>query len=282
METKMAFEAKDVKEVFLHLDVEKRKKMLAKLLHFPEFNAEDDLKTAVLIDSYYELLSHLVENGFPWREIASFLEIFKSLLNKTQGTSVVEAISLFKEEVSCSSRYFGDNSLKCAIDYLFLTFFQHYKLYQFLLTKERACEITNLHCVVEPPATSLFSLMEGVPKSVWDEQQRLQQIDEIEQIRNQEREAYFEQEIQQAVQRLEEQFYEFESLPEHVTREQLTSIIRSIAINKAAVTNASISQKIQQIQDLLEFKYKRSNVDNETVDKDGKKSAKSGRRSGRK
>ena len=85
METKMAFEAKDVKEVFLHLDVEKRKKMLAKLLRFPEFNAEDDLKTAVLIDSYYELLSHLVENGFPWREIASFLEIFKSLLNKTQG-----------------------------------------------------------------------------------------------------------------------------------------------------------------------------------------------------
>lgn len=97
----------------------------------------------------------------------------------------MEAISLFKEEVSCSSRYFGDNSLKCAIDYLFLTFFQHYKLYQFLLTKERAFEITNLHCVVEPPATSLFSLMEGVPKSVWDEQQRLQQIDEMEQIRNQ-------------------------------------------------------------------------------------------------
>lgn len=278
----MAFEAKDVKEVFLHLDVEKRKKTLAKLLQFPEFNAEDDLKTAVLIDIYYELLSHLVENGFPWREIASFLEIFKSLLNKTQGTSVVEAISLFKEEVSCSSQYFGDNSLKCAIDYLFLTFFQHYKLYQFLLTKERACEITNLHCVVEPPATPLFSLKEGVPKSVWDEQQRLQQIDEMEQIRNQEREAYFEQEIQQAVQRLEEQFYEFESLPEHVTREQLTSIIRSIAVNKAAVTNASISQKIQQIQDLLEFKYKRSNVDNETVDKAGKKSAKSGSRSGRK
>ena len=101
-------------------------------------------------------------------------------------------------------------------------------------------------------------------------------------IIQQEREAYFEQEIQQAVQRLEEQFYEFESLPEHVTREQLTSIIRSIAVNKAAVTNASISQKIQQIQDLLEFKYKRSNVDNETVDKVGKKSAKSGSRSGRK
>ena len=101
-------------------------------------------------------------------------------------------------------------------------------------------------------------------------------------IIQQEREAYFEQEIQQAVQRLEEQFYEFESLPEHVTREQLTSIIRSIAVNKAAVTDASISQKIQQIQDLLEFKYKRSNVDNETVDKDGKKSAKSGSRSGRK
>ena len=59
--------------------------MLARVLQFPEFNEEDDLKTAILIDVYYEMLSYLVNNGFPWQEIASFFEIFKSLLNKTQG-----------------------------------------------------------------------------------------------------------------------------------------------------------------------------------------------------
>ena len=81
----MAPRERDLQGVFRHLNVKERKKMLARVLQFPEFNEEDDLKTAILIDVYYEMLSYLVNNGFPWQEIASFFEIFKSLLNKTQG-----------------------------------------------------------------------------------------------------------------------------------------------------------------------------------------------------
>ena len=89
--------------------------------------------------------------------------------------------------------------------------------------------------------------------------------------------------MQHAVQQLEEQMFVFESLPEqeHVTREQLSAIISSVTANKAAVTSASISHKIHEMHDSLEFKYKRTNAGNDT-DKEGKKSATSSSRSGKK
>lgn len=87
--------------------------------------------------------------------------------------------------------------------------------------------------------------------------------------------------MQHAVQQLEEHLSEFESLPEPLTREHLTAIIGNVAANKAAVASASISQKIHQMHDSLEFKYKRTNVGTES-DKGGRKSASSSRRSGKK
>ena len=81
----MASRENDFREVFRNSNVKERKKALAKVLQFPVINEEDDLRTATLIDVYYELLSYLVNNGFPWRQVVSFFEIFQSLLNDTQG-----------------------------------------------------------------------------------------------------------------------------------------------------------------------------------------------------
>ena len=74
-----------LQDVFQYPDVEERKKILARVLNFPEFNEEDDLRMAILLDMNYEMLSYLVNIGFPWREVALFFAIFKRLLQKTQG-----------------------------------------------------------------------------------------------------------------------------------------------------------------------------------------------------
>ena len=83
--TKMASRQGDLQDVFQYLDVEERKKVLARVLKFPEFNEEDDLRTAILLDVYYEMLSYFVNSGVPWREVALFFAIFKRSLQKTQG-----------------------------------------------------------------------------------------------------------------------------------------------------------------------------------------------------
>ena len=91
---------------------------------------------------------------------------------------------MFKEKLNSCAQYSCDNNLKSVIDYVFLTYFQHYKLYQFVLTQERADDITKVHLIVEPPRP-VTVMREAIPKSVWDEQQRIKRIDQIEQERKQ-------------------------------------------------------------------------------------------------
>ncbi len=83
--TKMASREKVFQDVFRNSNVKERKILLAKVLQFPAFNEEDDLRSATLVDVYYELLSFLVNDGFPWREVVLFFEIFQGLLNESKG-----------------------------------------------------------------------------------------------------------------------------------------------------------------------------------------------------
>ena len=91
---------------------------------------------------------------------------------------------MFKQKLDSCAEYSCDNNLKSVIDYVFLTYFQHYKLYQFVLTQERADDITKVHLLVEPPR-SVPVMREAIPKDVWDEEQRIKQIDQMEQERKQ-------------------------------------------------------------------------------------------------
>ena len=66
------------------------------------------------------------------------------------------------------------------IDFVFIALFQHHKLYQFLLTQERADDITKCELVTQSPLVPQ-PMRDGVLKSVWDEEQRIKHIEEMEQ-----------------------------------------------------------------------------------------------------
>ena len=66
------------------------------------------------------------------------------------------------------------------IDFVFIALFQYHKLYQFLLTQERADDITKCELVTQPPLVPQ-AMRDGVLKSVWDEEQRIKHIEEMEQ-----------------------------------------------------------------------------------------------------
>ena len=94
----MAFQEKSFQDVFRYSNVVERKRILARLLNCPHFNEEDDLRTAILVDVHYEMLSHLVNNGFLWREIASFFPIFERMLNKVKGKDLTDGERIKKNE----------------------------------------------------------------------------------------------------------------------------------------------------------------------------------------
>lgn len=271
----MAFREKSFQDVFRNSNVVERKRILAKLLNYPHFNEEDDLRTAILLDVHYEMLSHLVNDGFLWQQIASFFPIFERMLSKVKGKSLEDAILTFKDELHSKGTHFCQSNLKSVIDYTFLTLFQHYKLYQFVLTKDRADQTTKLYYTIEPPPTTLH-MREGFAKSIWDEQQKLKQIEQMQQHRCEERSTQFEEEMQHAVHHLDKQLRELDSFPaQHLTKENLEAIVSNITASKAAVASVSLCQNITELHDSLEFRFHRNRLGNEANEE--RKTASSGR-----
>lgn len=60
-----------------------------------------------------------------------------------------------------------------------MTLFQHYKLHRYVLTRERVEDRTKCTMLIEPPP-ELPPLSDAMPKTEWDEKQKLKKIDEME------------------------------------------------------------------------------------------------------
>ena len=89
-----------------------------------------------------------------------------------------------------------------------------------------------------------------------------------------EREAFYECEIQQALKQLEEPLSQLEIGAEQLTKEELTTVIGDVTAREAAVTDAKIRHKIDEVHDSIEYQYMRANIGH-VYDALGKKSASS-------
>ena len=95
----------------------------------------------------------------------------------------MEGVTCFKKHAVEKSHLFSEENLKSIVDFMFSTIFQHYKLYQYLLTQERSNDITRYHCVIEPPPNEVPLFRDGLPEKEWAQQQKLKEIDDRERAR---------------------------------------------------------------------------------------------------
>lgn len=99
------------------------------------------------------------------------------------GKTLKESLTFFKQLANEKSHLFSEENLKSLVDFVFTTFFQHYKLYQYLLTQEQGSDTTVYHCVIEPPQSCLPVFQDGLPEKEWMAQQKLKKIEERERAR---------------------------------------------------------------------------------------------------
>ncbi|KAK3710156.1 hypothetical protein QZH41_010555, partial [Actinostola sp. cb2023] len=294
-------EATQIQHLFREKFVAKRKSLLAKALNFPEFDEDDDLRSAILIDIYYDALSFAVNEGLPWNHIAVFFQIIqKTLLNiagkslwiinrydsysfvsyfAAIGQTLPQAIQLFRRDLQDCS-YFLEASLQSLVDYIFSTFFQHYKLHRYVLTCDRGEDRTKFTMVVEPPL-EVACLSEGIPKVEWDEKQRLKEIDEMEERQKTDRQAHYKQLLEEAAKHLEIPFEGLTTNDQPVNKGTLTNIVKDVANAQASVTQTLLQETLDEMKDTLEFQHMRVNVMAEFENTEKSTRKKSGASSGK-
>lgn len=85
-------EGAQIQDLFREKFTEKRKILLVKALNFPEYDEEDDLKSAIVLDVYYEALSFAVNQGLPWNQVAVFFQIIQKTLKNIAGKNIKQFI----------------------------------------------------------------------------------------------------------------------------------------------------------------------------------------------
>lgn len=80
----------------------------------------------------------------------------------------------------------GERNFKVYMDFLFSTFLQHFKLFQFVFTKDREKQVPNVQLEVIPPKAS-ESMKEAKEIQVWEYQQNYQELQRKETEKQNER-----------------------------------------------------------------------------------------------
>lgn len=110
-------------------------------------------------------------------EVKIFILFFFHFL----GKELSEATEIFKAQISEIASIFSMNECQLLVDYFLGTFFRHYKLYIFCMTKERMVDQSEESMDIQAPFVA-EELSKGVDFEKWNYQQNLRKIEDEKEL----------------------------------------------------------------------------------------------------
>nr|XP_002709489.2 uncharacterized protein C8orf74 homolog [Oryctolagus cuniculus] len=170
--------AQGVKEVFQRQKPAGREH-LRRLLDWEEIDEWRDARRSIVLDTLHESLLFAVGRGFPWVQVVQVLTFTEELLKETAGCSISDAVLTLGRKLRDYQRQFSPAHLLALCDYFHNTFLCHYRLYQYVLGRDREVNltVTPLQVCVPPPPLPLVA---GVDREVWKHEQQVAELREAE------------------------------------------------------------------------------------------------------
>ncbi|XP_077991517.1 uncharacterized protein C8orf74 homolog [Glandiceps talaboti] len=230
---------------------------LAKYLKWSmdDFDEDIDMKKSIILDYYYDNLMFAIKTGFPWSEVCTVFELAKEVQSDAIGLPLTDAIILYKNKAVQLSNVTANN-LKTFTSYFFVTFMQHYKLYQFISSQEREPMISLCKLHVYPPPEPL-PFKQGKEHLVWNYEQKLQELDLQERERRENILKNRQDLVLSEDQVLEEPYREIEA-DVALDRERLSKLIDEAATAHISLTQKNLQTKIQEKHENLEFLFEKT------------------------
>lgn len=102
------------------------------------------------------------------------------------GKEVLDVLKFIQSQSSELGIELGERNFKVYMDFLFSTFLQHFKLFQFVFTNDREKQVPYVQLEVIPPKAS-ESMKEAKEIQVWEYQQNYQELQRKETEKQNER-----------------------------------------------------------------------------------------------
>ncbi|XP_070556274.1 uncharacterized protein C8orf74 homolog isoform X2 [Ptychodera flava] len=231
---------------------------LAKYLHWnvDEFDEEVDLTASIILDYHYDNLMTTIKKGFPWRDVCAVFQFAMELQAETIGLPITEAIKHYKNKVLELANVVGENNVKTFTQHFFSTFMQHYKLYQFVATQQQEQMITVHRLHVYPPPEPM-PFIKGKEFAVWDYTQKVKDMEEKEQARNEEMTQH-KRDLMSVKEEVLEGPYQGLDAEEPLERKELSQLIDEAAKAHIMFTQKTLETKVQERHDTLDFLFEKT------------------------
>ncbi|XP_057307374.1 ciliary-associated calcium-binding coiled-coil protein 1-like isoform X2 [Hydractinia symbiolongicarpus] len=216
---------------------------------------ETSLKIGALIDCYFNIYMFSNEELLSDEELLAFLKVQTTLLKNCENDMDLEQnLHCFREVLKTDENdtgLFEARNLKKIIDYMLLSFFQHYQLYRMMLTQNQEVkEITKEVLIDIVPTVQLFPppLEESISKEWYD----LYVNPVCEEVPgcNEEDHMNSDENVEQASNETEmESTANF--VLSHLDKDEMKELITKVAQEKLTAAKLELEKKISEKETLL-------------------------------
>lgn len=234
------------------------KRHLAKELDWKIGDEDSDMRTAIHLDFLYDHLMFVAEKGFPWDHVCLVVKFANNILTNSIGKELLDVLKLIQSQSSELGIELGERNFKVYMDFLFSTFLQHFKLFQFVFTNDREKQVPYVQLEVIPPKAS-ESMKEAKEIQVWEYQQNYQELQRKETEKQNERLLKKDKIIIETDKKTEDMIKSIENKKgEKFTKETITDILKEVIETYAANTLEKLKWNVEDAKEDLNFKLQKT------------------------
>ncbi|XP_013396651.1 uncharacterized protein C8orf74 homolog [Lingula anatina] len=220
---------------------------------------EDDVKQIIQLDYLYDTIMFAIEKGFAWSQVCLVVQLSMELLKETVDQPITEAIKILKSKCCHYNGKISGRNIQLYTDYFFDTFMKHFKLYQYVFTREREKWNTQLNLTVELPRDPL-PCSSGKQQHLWEYDQKWTEIEQKETEKKTELAQKKTVVSEENDKTIKEAYREVEQLEETADKETIAKTVAAFASAhmKSAIDNLRLS--IEEAEYDLDFKLEKTSL----------------------
>ncbi|KAL4236124.1 hypothetical protein ACF0H5_004510 [Mactra antiquata] len=233
---------------------------LAKVLEWPLFHEEKIMQQSIHLDYLYDSWTFAVEKGFPWCKVAYIVTFADKLISQIKDCErITDILGFFNNNAVDLLDNLGEREYKIYSTYIFQTILPHFKLYQLVFTTPRDEQTPIVNVKVNPPFEA-NTLKQTKPLKVWEYEKKIEEMEEKEHTRVNERFAAKEQKLSSLETENKIVLDKAMEIDKQLDKDVVSNIIEEVMKQMTLSATETIKLDVQTLQEDLEFKLEKTSL----------------------
>jgi len=230
--------------------------LLSHYLKIDSSTLDEDLRTAALLDYYYDVMQFAANRGMPWHEVARAVHFAADFFDSFIETNLTQALCSLRDLGSTyvEKKHVSLENMKKLVNYFTTTFLAHHKLYQYVFLQERECLTRHTSLCVQEPGVPC-PLAGSKSYEIWMYEKQCSDVKQDEETREvllQEEENKLAAETEECQKGLDAELKDHETLRE-VDLKSVEDLLSRFTANEVNIMQKDAAIKMEKLKNVADI-----------------------------